>query len=335
MAGSWPAGPRPLRPRPTASNGTVVAGSSSRLVALRPTGIDPLGSWFAASSRERRTRAESRRPGGPCSSRAPARGRRRRVGSGCRRRRGPAADAPVGRVPHAASHRCLFEWPGHPRSRRRSTHPAPRLPTVRRLSPAPASAAAGHRLLPRWWMGGGRYRDPRRALSDAGRGHPAAWWWPSTTGWLPSTPSRPRWMTRWPPTVGPSTRRRAGGAPRPGGGDGGQRRWQPGCRRGPADPGGGAAATPTYPAPVARASSTRRSMPGSTPTPTAHLGDGFLLTRAGMECVPARLPARPVVTGSADGLARCWPRTSGLAPAWWSPPASTRCGTKVPTTPRR
>ncbi len=78
------------------------------------------------------------------------------------------------------------------------------------------------------------------------------WWWPSTTGWPPSTPFRRPSTTPWPPSVGAAPRRRPGGGPGPGRRHGGQRRGQPGRGGGPADPGRRGRPTPSCRAPVAQ-----------------------------------------------------------------------------------
>ncbi len=63
------------------------------------------------------------------------------------------------------------------------------------------------------------------------------------------------------------------------------------------------------------------------------MGDGFFLTREGMEAYRAHYlpdPADWETSGPRRVLAEdlgAWPRP------WWSPPASTRCATRAPPTP--
>ena len=83
-----------------------------------------------------------------------------------------------------------------------------------------------------------------------------------------------------------------------------------------------------------RAWSTRPSTPASTrrrstSSPTASSSPVRAWRPTG------RLPARPDGTGRPGGPRPCWPRTSAAWPRRWSsPPASTRCATRAPPTPR-
>ena len=119
---------------------------------------------------------------GAARTRSPGACRRTRRGPACAGRP-PSSDGPP--IPMARVRR--VRAPGADRAARR----APLRPPS-----APPPPRADARLLPRRRLGGRRPRHPRQRLPLPRRRTPASRCSRSTTGWRPSTPSRPRSRTR-------------------------------------------------------------------------------------------------------------------------------------------